>query len=209
MHLDELRGILISERETGRLLAIPHDLYESTRAELECLLTEVYANEDPFSEKARILIERVSSIRETLQDLFLLRTEKVLALSRTHGEGQHVDRDEIKRMLTDEQELFDAVVLAIGLCRCRLIPPSTAGRPGHGVVTEPPGESCTTILAAAAVPPDCVLSRVLADMEPFMGVDGRIYQLQQEDIVTLPARNAEVLCERNIVMSIPGLNPPA
>jgi len=41
-----------------------------------------------------------------------------------------------------------------------------------------------------------------------MGVDGRIYQLQQEDIVTLPARNAEVLCERNIVMSIPGLNPP-
>ena len=207
MHLDELRGILISERETGRLLAIPHDLYESTLEELTCLLSEVYANEDPFSEKARIMIERVSSIRETLQDFFLLRTEKVLALARTHGEGQHVDRDEIRRMLPDEQELFDAVVLAIGLCRCRLIPPSPAARPGQISPPEPPGESCTAILAAAAAPPDMVLSRVLADMEPFMGVDGRIYQLQQEDIVTLPARNAEVLCERNIVVTFPRMNP--
>jgi DNA replication factor GINS len=39
-------------------------------------------------------------------------------------------------------------------------------------------------------------------MDPFMGVDGRIYHLLQEDIVTLPQRNAEVLCERNIVLNI-------
>jgi DNA replication factor GINS len=39
-------------------------------------------------------------------------------------------------------------------------------------------------------------------MEPFMGVDGRIYALRQEDLVTLPERNAEVLCERNIVLNI-------
>ena len=207
MHLDELRGVLLSERETGRLLSIPFDLYESTREELDCLLAEVYANEDPFSEKARILIERVSSIRETLQDLFLLRTEKVIALARSQGEGQYLDREEVRRMLPDEQELFDAVVLAIGLCRCRLIPPTTAARPGQAAVTGPPDDSCRTILAEAAAPPDIVLSRVLADMEPFMGVDGRIYQLQQEDIVTLPSRNAEVLCERNIVVNIPGLIP--
>jgi len=35
-----------------------------------------------------------------------------------------------------------------------------------------------------------------------MGVDGRIYDLRREDIVTLPARNADVLCERNIVLKI-------
>ena len=43
MHLDELRSILLSERETGRLLAIPHDLYHSAEKNLETLLSEVYA----------------------------------------------------------------------------------------------------------------------------------------------------------------------
>ena len=47
-----------------------------------------------------------------------------------------------------------------------------------------------------------VLARVLDNMEPFMGVDGRIYHLMKEDIVTLPRRNAEVLNERNIVLNI-------
>jgi DNA replication factor GINS len=47
-----------------------------------------------------------------------------------------------------------------------------------------------------------ILARVLDNMEPFMGVDGRIYHLMKEDIVTLPRRNAEVLNERNIVLNI-------
>jgi DNA replication factor GINS len=200
VHLDELRTILISERETGRLLSLTPDLYESTGKDLESLLAEVYANEDPFSDKARILIERVSSIRETLQDLFMLRAEKILALARNQEEGHYIDRDELKRMLNEEREMFDAIVLAIAQSRCRLIPCTTTARAVHPAA--PTCESCEAILEEAAVPPDFVLSRVLADMEPFMGVDGRIYQLRHGDIVTLPARNAEVLCGRNIVLNI-------
>jgi DNA replication factor GINS len=200
VHLDELRTILISERETGRLLHIAPDLYESTGKELEGLLSEVYATEDPFSEKARILIERVGSIRETLQDLFMLRTEKILALARNQEEGHYIDREELKRMLKEERETFDAIVLAISQSRCRLIPSTVTARSGHPAAVA--GESCETILEEMAAPPEFVLSRVLADMEPFMGVDGRIYELRHEDIVTLPARNAEVLCGRNIVLNI-------
>jgi DNA replication factor GINS len=208
VHLDELRTVLISERETGRLLSLPPDLYESTGEELESLLGEVYANEDPFSDKARVLIERVSSIRETLQDLFMLRAEKILGLARNQEEGHHIDRDELKRMLPEEREMFDGIVLAIGQSRCRLIPCTKTARAVHPAA--PTCESCEAILEDAAVPPDFVLSRVLADMEPFMGVDGRIYQLKQEDIVTLPARNAEVLCGRNIVLDLkmPAIPPP-
>ena len=46
------------------------------------------------------------------------------------------------------------------------------------------------------------LVRVLADMEPFMGVDGRTYEIATGDILTLPGRNAEVLAERDIVLNI-------
>jgi DNA replication factor GINS len=48
----------------------------------------------------------------------------------------------------------------------------------------------------------CVLVRVLEDMESFMGIDGRIYTLSKGDIVTLPERNAAVLSERNIVLNM-------
>ena len=47
-----------------------------------------------------------------------------------------------------------------------------------------------------------VLVRVLSDMEPFMGVDGRVYSLKAEDVVTLPPKNAGVLIDRNIALDV-------
>ncbi len=202
MHLDELRSILLSERETARLIAIPRDLFHSTEKNLASLLEEVYANEDPFSDKARILIERVSSIRETLHDLFMLRSEKILTLARTQEEGQYVDRDELKRMLPEEREMFDTVGLAISHSRCRLIPVPAPGAGVSRAEAAIEAERCADVLEAQPAGAEYVLSRVLSDMEPFMGVDGRIYQLHREDLITLPLRNAEVLCERNIVLNI-------
>ena len=54
----------------------------------------------------------------------------------------------------------------------------------------------------APLPSLYALVRVLADMDAFMGVDGRIYTLTKGDIVTLPERNAEVLVERNIALNM-------
>jgi DNA replication factor GINS len=203
MQLDELRSLLLSERETGRLLAIPRDIFETTDQDLASLLDDVYGSEDPFSDRIRVLVERVSSVRETLHDLFILRSQKILTLARTQEEGQYIDRDELKRMLPEEKEMFDAIVLAIGHARCRLIPPavSRAGMPRAAAEQET--ERCAGIMASEEkAVAEISLSRVLSDMEPFMGVDGRIYHLRHEDIVTLPSRNAEVLCDRNIILPI-------
>ena len=113
MHLEEIRTILLSERETGRLTSIPADIFETTKKELEELTSDVHANEDPFSDRTRVLIERASSIRETLQDLFRIRAEKILALSSGHIEGHPLEKDEIKKMLPAEREMFDTVTGAI------------------------------------------------------------------------------------------------
>jgi DNA replication factor GINS len=43
---------------------------------------------------------------------------------------------------------------------------------------------------------------VVTDMEPFMGVDGYVYEIRSGDIITLPRKNADVLTERNIVLNI-------
>jgi len=202
VQLDELRSILLSERETGRLVQVHSDLFTSAMREVEALRKEV-ENEDPFSDRSQMKIERVNSIRETIQDLFRIRAEKILGFAYSQEEGQPVDRDEKKRMLPGEVAMFDAITLAIRECRSVVIG-------GAGMTDmEIPGERQAVVQQDTGEPgkvtglsSDFALVRVLADMEPFMGMDGRIYQLRKEDLVTLPGRNAEVLRERNIVLTL-------
>lgn len=201
MHLDELRILLLSERESGRLVQIQKDLFSSVGAGLETHYSSLYACEDPFSDEARVLIERIAAIRETLLDLYRIRAEKILSLARSQEDGQYVDREELKKLLPEEKDMFDQVVLALEQARCRLVDGSVPRAPSH-LGSEREADRCASVLAAAAERPAFVVSRVLQDMEPFMGVDGHIYHLQREDLVTIPERNAEVLCERNIVLTL-------
>ena len=118
--MTSLRSILLSERETGRLVQVPHDLFTSAMREIEALMKEV-ACEDPFSDRSQMKIERVNSIRETIQDLFRIRAEKILGFAYAQEEGQPVDRDEKKRMLPGESAMFDAITVAIRECHSTVI----------------------------------------------------------------------------------------
>jgi DNA replication factor GINS len=215
--LDDLRSILLSERETGRLTAVAPDLFEKGHAELASLITKVYAFEDPLSEEARSLIEETLAIKETLRELFAIRSRKILALTIMHAEGNYYDREEVKKMVPGEKEMFEAVTASIEQCKGILlhhIPhrPKIMGTPKTGKTDEPEIEQDEDSVSAtelyvtpatnAPLSPQCVLVRVLEDLESFMGVDGRIYALSKGDIVTLPERNAAVLSERNIVLNM-------
>lgn len=198
MNLDELRVILLSERESGRLVQIPHDLFSSAHEVLAKLHEELRAYSDPFSEEAQVTIQRINAVRETLHDIFRIRAEKILTLALSQEDGHYVDREETKRLIPEEREMCDLIVQALAMARCRLLeqatprPSPALATPGASGIPSPAQHGAVTF----------VLARVLQDMEPFMGVDGRIYDLKREDIVTLPERNAEVLCERNIVLNI-------
>ncbi len=216
--LDELRSILLSERETGRLTAVAPDLFDRGHAELASLTSRVYAFEDPLSDDARSLIEETLAIKETLRELFAIRSRKILALTIMHAEGNYYDREEVKRMVPGEKEMFDTVTTSIAQCKAILlhnIPhPEKSGRTEdievRGGMPEPDqdegvGEAAVQYAPPetnAALSPPCVLVRVLEDMDSFMGIDGRIYTLLKGDIVTLPERNAAVLTERNIVLNM-------
>jgi DNA replication factor GINS len=117
MHLDDLRSILLSERETGRLTSVAPDIFEKGHAELAAITKKVYAFDDPFSDDARSLIDETLSIRETLQDLFAIRSRKILALTIMHVEGNYYDREEVKRMIPAEREMFDAATASIEKCQ--------------------------------------------------------------------------------------------
>ena len=46
--------------------------------------------------------------------------------------------------------------------------------------------------------------RILDDIPPFMGIDGRIYKLKREDVIMLPKTNAEILCKRGVAERFQG-----
>ena len=228
MKLDDLRSILLSERETGRLTPVAPDIFDKGHAELAAITKKVYAFEDPFSDEARSLIDETLALRETLHDLFSIRIRKILALAVMHAEGNYYDREEVKRMIPAEREMFDQITASIGQSKGILLQnlphaPLTphplavalAESAGDGDDepaplpeadgTAGPGPQALPVAAQKGPEPithPCVLVRVLEDMESFMGVDGRIYSLSKGDIVTLPERNAAVLSERNIVLNI-------
>jgi DNA replication factor GINS len=215
--LDDLRSILLSERETGRLTAVAPDLFDRGHVELASLISKVYAFEDPLSEEARSLIEETLAIKETLRELFALRSRKILALTIMHAEGNYYDREEVKRMVPVEKEMFETVTASIEQCKGILLHnvphrPKNIGIPetvesGEPEMVQDEDSSRATDLyptlkTDAPLSSQCVLVRVLEDMESFMGIDGRIYALSKGDIVTLPERNAAVLSERNIVLNM-------
>ena len=216
MGFDDLRSILLSERETGKLLQISPDIFDRTHAEIAELLKKVYAIEDPLSEEARALIEETLAIKETMHELFAIRSRKILALALMHAEGNYYDREEVKRMLPAEHGMFDRI--AAGLEECQgvllhnakqpLVPVPAAVPPGMEVADDEGDAAYEEVPRAAegTVPsspvplsaeptltPPYMLVRVLGEMDTFMGVDGRIYTLTKGDIVTLPERNASVL----------------
>ncbi len=208
--LDDLRKVLLSERETARLTLIPQDLFTKTHAAVSSLLEKVYAIDDPFSDEARARIEETLSIRETAHDLFVIRTKKILSLADSQAQGNYIERDEIKKMIPPEHEMFDRITSAIGTCQGALLAEIRQSLPlGHEAAPANAPEQVffqgagpAAAPAPAPLSPPYALVRVLADMDAFMGVDGRIYQLEKGDIATLPERNAEVLVERNIALNM-------
>jgi len=214
MKLDDLRSILLSERETGRLTATTPDIFERGHEELSSLMARVYELDDPLSDEARSLIEETLAIKETLHELFALRCRKILALTIMHAEGNYYDRGEVKRTISAEREMFDRITAAIEECQGILLynvphlPVTAEAEVDESAEPGPEAEGAPAASGPALhklhLPGThpCVLVRALEDMDSFMGVDGRIYTLSKGDIVTLPERNAAVLSERNIVLNI-------
>jgi DNA replication factor GINS len=133
-----------------------------------------------------------------------------------HAEDNYYDREEVKRMVPSEKEMFDTVTVSIEQCKGNLLHTVVPDQhsPVQVAVIDESGDSGAYIEEEnITVPPEsqkgglplsspCALVRVLEDMESFMGIDGRIYTLSKGDILTLPERNAAVLSERNIVLNM-------
>ncbi|HTY52958.1 MAG TPA: hypothetical protein VMB35_07170 [Methanomicrobiales archaeon] len=207
MPLDDLRIIILNERESGRLSDVPPTLYEEIRGHLASLQEQVYQCEDPLSDQAQGLIEEVKAVREILRDIFRIRSRKILSLALVQVEADATDREELKKMLPAEREMFDGIIRELGKGKASLSGQARLEVVSGEALVVPPEPGAAPAPEPGQAPGEAmVLVRVLSDMEPFMGVDGRIYHLKAEDVVTLPSKNAGVLIDRNMAEGV--VNPP-
>lgn len=223
MHLDDLRTILLEERDTGELTTISHDLFTKISEHIRSLQQEVYSHEDPFSDEARVLIEKVSSVRTTVEEVFRIRTDKIVGLALSQAEGSYLEREELRALIPAELEMFNQIVEAIRQSKTQLIEWKTTPVPQARILhaeedecfrtSEPDltddidrAEDSDYFKPDIKTSPDASFTNdivlALSSMEPFMGIDGRTYEMEAGDILTLPSRNAQVLVERDIVLNI-------
>lgn len=214
--LDDLRKALLSEREAGKLLQLAPDFFSRAHEALQSLRSKVETAEDPFSDEVQKMILETRSIEQTIADLFAIRVGKILSLAESQGRGQYIDREEVRRMIPPEREMFQKVTEGVISCQELLVQGSA--RIHHPLTTEEVPAAAPEDAQAAAGPepappeaapaqpapqaPPYALVRVLADMDAFMGIDGRTYDLANGDLVMLPERNAEVLVGRNIALNM-------
>ncbi|WP_067049216.1 DNA replication complex subunit Gins51 [Methanofollis ethanolicus] len=223
--LNDIRLIVWNEKESGKLSEVPGDLFRNGKKSLEEIQARIREFSNPLSEEAAELLDQYHSTRETLNTIIKLRLKKILKLAEAQIEERYYDKDEVKLMLPPERAMFDAVCREIGVCRDTLMG-ETAGEADAVKETlkeDHPAEGSTPFdfgeeaffedegpvapaapeeKAAAEATDRTAVVLMKQDVPGFMGLDGRTYALEEEDIVTLPKGNAEVLCERNIALNI-------
>ncbi|MCQ1539148.1 DNA replication complex GINS family protein [Methanocalculus taiwanensis] len=196
---DRVRSILFDERASGVLTEIPPDLYVKVHEEIELMYKELYDSGDPLSDRSQDMIRQVESFKSYIQEIFSIRTGRIIELALAKGNGDTIDREVRRMMIAEEQALFDSVAKAVQHARAELIDPRSR-KPTLIVETEIPEHEEEAEDDVA--PRGLSLIRLIAPIEPFMGIDGRTYALQNEDVIYLPSPNATVLCDRNIALNI-------
>jgi DNA replication factor GINS len=232
--LDYLRLIVLDERGSGKLSEIPDDVYSEALEYLSELYSEASSIDHFMTERGSELLNEIESVQATLQDITNQRIRKIIKLAEIQADCGKTDKEELKRMLPPEKEMYDKILLAIGECRKKFTEPEflrttkKSAAVNQQITARVDEEILSEDYTSDIIPHiDDILIKepenesksefnrpeksggieyepvyIIENIDSFMGIDGRIYNLSAEDIVTLPRINADVLYNRNIALNI-------
>ncbi len=215
MELEDLRIIVLDERESGKLTPISRDIFKKGQMRLRELYAEAQSIDNFLTDRGSDLMNEIDSLTVTLNDISRERFKKILKMAINQMDTHYVDAQELRKMIPEEREMYDDIHAAIAACRHSLIDgafaertkivPAASSPVSVETVVKLPLDNEITPVEAESLDEDGSgydLVHVFDDIEPFMGTDGRIYSLIKDDLVSLPLRNAQVLYERNIALNI-------
>ena len=209
----------------GSLGEIPATLYEEISAEIENLRVQASSLKDPFSEGVQSLIKERESLREFLRGIYSLRTKKIIDLAFAAANGEEINRNELRMMVTGERALYNVVLESCTSCRKALLegkqiievtaynyaaPEVPAAAEASPAAPEIPAEEDVVseiapdseASRAEDAPDSCRVVAIRSQLSEFQDLNGRIYSLSPGDVVSLPSSMADILCKDNKALSI-------
>lgn len=196
MDIEKLWEILYKERNTASLQELPETFCE----EVSEYMGKLKEEEEEADERRRELVEdEIRNARMKIEDIIRRRVGKIVKLA---SSGMKIAP---KGMLEEEQRLFDGVKSHVEEGREKilaLILGEEEGRSGKRSAEKKYEAPSPAPAPAKNNIEELHIVRILEDIPTFMGIDGRIYKVQKEDVIMLPKINAEILCKRGVAVRL-------
>lgn len=210
MDLERLREIFREESNSEKIKVVEPDFYEEIAdyiSELRRKLEEFRDSDDPEKD---IIEDEIRSVRRVVEDIFKLRLKKIIRSANFRANGLEI---ELEGLTPEEDELFQNLVNTIARTRKKVLSclygkveeEKKIYRMDEKDEEEAPPESQTEIqenLSESENGKGYILVKVVKEIPPFVGIDGRSYALKKEDVVMLPKDHAELLIQKGVVIAL-------
>jgi|Deesub1362B_J571_1020462.scaffolds.fasta_scaffold00065_13 DNA replication factor GINS len=208
MDLERLREIQNEERSSEKLKIVEPNFYEEIGEYVSKLRKKLEEIGDYDDAERDILEDEIRSVRRVVEDIFKLRLKKIIRSANFRANGLESD---IEGLTPEEEELYEEIVTAISKARKRMLA-CLLGRVEEEKkiyrMDEKDEEAGTSSEDSeneseeVSEEKDYILVKVVKEIPPFVGVDGRSYSLNKEDVVMLPKEHVELLVQRNVVVPV-------
>jgi DNA replication initiation complex subunit (GINS family) len=220
---DEIHSMQKRERSTRSVTKVSVDFYERLATYLADAKTGLEEETAKGSSPRLMLLQgQLRNLQEMARDILLMRLHKVTELSFAAVEsGSLADKPLTPEELVfakEVQALVEATKARMMADSPRLAPPAPAvvmaPKPKAAPAPKPPLEAPPAAPAPKVAPPKAApapppaqealaLLRILEDLPPFEGEDGRVYKLKREDVISLPRAFSQILIRRKKAVELP------
>ncbi|ABE52308.1 hypothetical protein [Methanococcoides burtonii] len=222
MDRNELKSIL-REENSSALRGLPHGFYGLVDKYIHELEGEIRQISNQRSPESKILEDELQSAINDVETIFIRRIRKITSRATSNAFSSSSPKQDLDKLLPAEQKVYEATLSAIQVARGELLEPildptasynaekvetaKTRTREGGNAAKEIERTTAAEIpteiedgekseIAKRNINEEYFVVRILKDLPTFNAVDKRNYTTHAEDVVVLPAMNANVLVKR-------------
>jgi len=221
MDLEELRDAQANERSSDSLQVLSDSFYEDTAEYIQDLREKRDSFDDPYSDEAQRVNDKVDSARRVVESIYERRVGKVVKMASLAANGHSADEENMTR---EEREMYNSIVDEIRSNYDRISGvldggdseeedtsserAATSDRTGEVSAADGGVRDETETAEKASETREAESSgyktvRAKESLPEFLGTDGREYELGEEDVARIPEENASALEDSGAVVEIP------
>lgn len=196
MDMKTLMEIYRKERTSPYLQDVGKDFYK----QLESYINEIYSKYEEHSKKGEIskltvLLDEFKNIKAVINDLYEIRERKILLNALYYVKsGEEVA---VENLTSEEEAMLKKIAGILREQRSSVLEKIISEKAAAEMRMPETKEKQVTLKEKM------ITIRMLKDLPPIVGVDGRVYgAFKEEDVVTLPEPNALVFINQGVAEQI-------